>query len=260
MTSAPDATTPPASTPPRSRLPWLHNDDVAYIAPMGIFLLLTLLGGQVKSLYVASYVAKTILAGAAIVYFWKHYTRIRWDHWGLGVVVGIVGLVQWVGTEHLLLNYWPDYPKVTGTAWNPNDPADPSWPFRPFATNADGSLVHFPSLWVAWAFVILRWAGAALVVPFMEELFWRDYLWRTILAPANFKLAGIGEWAWVPFVGVALAFSTVHVQWITAIGWGLMIAGLLVWTKSLGACIVAHAVTNLLLGAYVLYTGEWFFW
>ena len=47
---------------------------------------------------------------------------------------------------------------------------------------------------------------------------------------------------------------------IPAIVWGLLIAVLLVRTRSLGACIVAHAVTNFLLGAYVLYTREWFFW
>jgi hypothetical protein len=52
----------------------------------------------------------------------------------------------------------------------------------------------------------------------------------------------------------------VHVQWLTAIVWGLMVALLLVRTRSLGACIIAHAVTNLLLGAYVLWTGDWSFW
>jgi hypothetical protein len=47
---------------------------------------------------------------------------------------------------------------------------------------------------------------------------------------------------------------------MTAIGWGLMIAALLVYTRSLGACIIAHGVTNLLLGGYVLYTKSWYFW
>jgi hypothetical protein len=39
-----------------------------------------------------------------------------------------------------------------------------------------------------------------------------------------------------------------------------MIGLLLVWTKSIGACICAHAATNFLLGAYVLYSGQWQFW
>jgi membrane protease YdiL (CAAX protease family) len=59
---------------------------------------------------------------------------------------------------------------------------------------------------------------------------------------------------------VTLAFAAVHIQWMTAIVWGSMIALLLVRTRSLGACIIAHAVTNLLLGVYVLYTHDWAFW
>ena len=39
-----------------------------------------------------------------------------------------------------------------------------------------------------------------------------------------------------------------------------MIGALLVYTKSLGACIIAHAVTNLLLALYVLKTHDWAFW
>jgi membrane protease YdiL (CAAX protease family) len=50
------------------------------------------------------------------------------------------------------------------------------------------------------------------------------------------------------------------VQIVTALVWGLMIGWLLVRTKSLGACIVMHGVTNFLLGAYVLYTHDWYFW
>jgi len=48
--------------------------------------------------------------------------------------------------------------------------------------------------------------------------------------------------------------------WLTAIGWGFMVGGLLAYTKSLGACIIAHATTNLLLGVYVLYSKQWSLW
>jgi hypothetical protein len=47
---------------------------------------------------------------------------------------------------------------------------------------------------------------------------------------------------------------------MTAIVWGLMVGGLLMLTRSLGACILMHAVTNFLLGWYVLKTGDWYFW
>ena len=77
----------------------------------------------------------------------------------------------------------------------------------------------------------------------------------------NFKLAAVGEWAWAPFLIVSIAFAAVHGNWwLTAIAWALMIAALLGCTKSLGACIIAHATTNLLLAVYVLYSRDWAFW
>jgi len=99
------------------------------------------------------------------------------------------------------------------------------------------------------------------VVPVMEELFWRDFLWRTIIAPNDFKLAHVGEWDWKAFALVAGFFATVHGNWwLTSIVWASMVGWLLVTTRSLGACIIAHGVTNLLLGVYVLWTKQWFFW
>jgi len=107
----------------------------------------------------------------------------------------------------------------------------------------------------------MRIIGACVVVPVMEELFWRDYGWRSILAPNDFKLARVGEWAWAPYLIIAGVFATVHGNWwLTAIVWALMIGALLVYTKSLGACIIAHATTNALLAAYVLWTKDWSFW
>jgi uncharacterized protein len=207
---------------------------------MGAFLLLTWVGGHWPSLYPLSYVAKTIVAAGLVFLFWNHYTKIRWNFWWLGIIVGILGVVQWVGMEQLILHYWPNYPRPSVEVYDPTD--------------------HFGSGEAMWAFILIRWAGAALVVPFMEELFWRDYLWRTIAAPNDFKLANVGEWDWRAVVFVSLLFATVHVQWMTAIGWGLMIAGLLIYTRSLGACIIAHGVTNFLLGGYVLLSKNWYFW
>ena len=99
-----------------------------------------------------------------------------------------------------------------------------------------------------------------LLVPFMEEFFWRDFLWRRIASPNDFRLAGVGEWDRNAFWLVPVFFATVHTQMLTAFVWGLMIGCLLLRTKSLGACIVMHGVTNFLLGAYVLATGDWYFW
>lgn len=215
---------------------------MAYILPMGVFLAFTWAGGQWPNLYPASYVAKTIVVAILLALLWRHYTRIAWSHAGLGVIVGVIGIVQWVGMEKLLLagGEWTSWTRMSAEPFEPTE--------------------FFTSTTVMWSFILFRWAGATLLVPVMEELFWRDFVWRTIIAPNDFKLAQVGEFDWKAFLIVPAIFAMVHVQWLTAIVWGLLIAWLLVRTKSLGACIIAHAVTNFLLGAYVLITREWYFW
>jgi hypothetical protein len=206
---------------------------------MAAFLIFTAIGAQWSRLYVASYVAKTVLTAMLLVALRRSFTRIRWDYWWLGALMGVVGIVQWVGMEKLLLHV--HYPHQQNTA-----------PFNPFES------ISSPA-W-RWAFIAVRWSAAALLVPVMEELFWRDFLWRSLVAPVDFKLAAVGEVDWKAILLVSLIFCSVHVQWATAFVWGLMIAGLLVTTRSLGACIIMHGVTNFLLGLYVLRTGDWYFW
>jgi uncharacterized protein len=223
----------------------------AYVLPMGVFLAFTFAGGQWKGFYPASYVAKTLIVAGLLVVCWRYYTRTRWTHLGLGFAVGVVGLVQWVGMEKLFM-------AVPWLAWTRMTADIRAEAFRPHE--------HFESAWTLWAFVATRWAGASLVVPLMEELFWRDFLWRSLASPNDYRLQRVGEYDPTAFWGVALAFATVHPQWLTAIVWALLVGWLLLRTGSIGACVVAHATTNFLLGAYVLVSwyafgrDEWFFW
>ncbi len=225
-----------------------RRDDVAYVLPMFAFLAFTWLGGSaavkahVPHAYPISYVTKTVVVAALLVFFRKQYTKVRWDYWWLGAVVGVIGIFQWAGMQLWLQQHVPFF-----------KPPGPEDVFNPFRDIADPQM--------RLAFLAVRVAGAVLLVPVMEELFWRDFLWRQVLAPNDFKLASVGEWGGAPFLGVAVAFAFVHGNWwLTSIVWALMIGGLLVYTKSLGACIVAHAVTNALLAAYVLRTHDWAFW
>ena len=238
--------------------PATRRDDLAYIAPMAAYLVFLWLGQQLPGFFTASYALRTVLVAGLIVYFWRHYTPVHWTHLGLGVLIGVVGVVQWVGMEKLLkLLFETAAAHHVSLGWVPGygaytRPPDPDAVFDPFARIATPA--------ARYAFIAVRLIGASIVVPVMEELFWRDYLWRTVYAPNDFKMARVGDWDAKTVVIVALLFSTVHIQWLTAIVWGLLIAWLLVRTRSLGACIVAHAVTNFLLGIYVLIYRDWALW
>lgn len=227
---------PIEDSPPVIRSRLRVREDIAYILPMGVFLVFIQIGSWWPSLFPLLYVVKTVVVAVLLVLLWPYYTKIRWNYWWLGILFGVIGVVQWVGMEKLLPNYPKPHPE----------------PFDPFAK------IHSSAARIA--FIAVRWAGASLVVPVMEELFWRDFAWRTIIAPNDFKLAAVGEVDLKAWLVVSLIFSAVHIQWITAIVWGLMIGGLLMFTQSLGACIIMHGVTNFLLGLYVLYSKDWAFW
>ncbi|MCA1247054.1 CAAX prenyl protease-related protein [Massilia sp. MS-15] len=105
----------------------------------------------------------------------------------------------------------------------------------------------------------LRIAGAVLVVPVMEELFWRSFLMRWVdspdfeaLAPARVGLKG--------FLVSVLLFGFEHHLWLAGIVAGAAYGLLYMRQRNLWGPVVAHALTNGLLGAWVLATGSWSFW
>jgi CAAX prenyl protease-like protein len=241
MSSAPTKTKPtPDYESPQPRRTFVR-DDLAYMLPMGTFLLFIAAAVHWPQWYAPLYAIKTLIVGVMLVLLWHHYTPIRWNYWWLGAICGAIGIVQWIALQLWLQHHF--------SFFRPSPDV-----FDPVKHFGDGTRLF-------WGFVGVRLLGAVAVVPVMEELFWRDWMWRTILAPNDFKLAKVGEWDWKAYLIVSGAFALVHGNWwLTAIVWGLSMGALLVWTRSLGACIVMHAVSNLLLGGYVLYTRDWSFW
>lgn len=112
---------------------------------------------------------------------------------------------------------------------------------------------------IDWPLALIRLAGAALVVPVMEELFWRSFLMRWIdrsdflaLAPAAASLRAV--------LISSLLFGFEHSLWLAGILAGLAYAWLYRASGNLWPAVLGHAVTNLALGLWVLQTGNWQFW
>ena len=93
----------------------------------------------------------------------------------------------------------------------------------------------------------------------MEEIFWRSFLIRYIIS-SDFEKIPIGRFTWSSFLISTVLFGLEHNLFLAGMMAGIAYNLLLYRTKSLAHCIFAHAVTNLLLGIYVLATGKWQFW
>jgi len=110
-----------------------------------------------------------------------------------------------------------------------------------------------------WALVAFRLAGAALVVPLMEELFWRSFLMRWI-ERQDFLSISAAEVGFRAILISSVLFGSEHSLWFAGILAGLAYAWLYRKYDNLWAPIAAHATTNLILGLWVLQTGAWQFW
>lgn len=112
------------------------------------------------------------------------------------------------------------------------------------------------SLW----FLALRTASCALLVPPVEELFWRGWLMRWLINP-DFQKISLGTYQAGAFWMVALMFAAEHgPYWEVGLATGIIYNWWMLRTRNLTDCIIAHAVTNGLLSAYVLATGQFQYW
>ncbi|UFS69098.1 CAAX prenyl protease-related protein [Geomonas sp. RF6] len=112
---------------------------------------------------------------------------------------------------------------------------------------------------IRFAMTAVRVAGAVLVVPVMEELFWRSFLLRYIVDP-DFESVPIGRFTWTSFAVSSLLFGLEHHLFVAGVTAGIIYNVLLYKTRSLAQCVLAHAVTNLALAGYVLLTHNWWLW
>jgi CAAX prenyl protease-like protein len=106
---------------------------------------------------------------------------------------------------------------------------------------------------------LFRIAGAVLVVPLMEELFWRSFLIRYII-DKNFDTVDIGTFTWASFLLTVVFFGLEHNFIYAGIMAGIFFNVVLYRTRSIAQCVLSHAVTNLALAIYVVSTGKWQFW
>jgi CAAX prenyl protease-like protein len=81
------------------------------------------------------------------------------------------------------------------------------------------------------------------------------------LISSNFDSIAPGAFMWLPALISSVAFGLMHGdRWIAGTAAGLLYAAALLWRGRIGDAVLAHATTNALLAAWVLFGGHWQFW
>ena len=208
-----------------------------YVIPFVVFLVFTQLASYLPSKAYLLYTAKTILVGYLLIRWRRHFKELfvpqRLSHALIALLSGFFLVYIWVAFDHVL-------PKL-GEGHG----------FDPFSFGLSN-----PS---ALTLAGVRLLGAVLVVPIMEELFWRSFLMRYLIHKDFLKIP-LGTYQAFSFWAVAVLFALEHFRIIPGFVAGLVYGGLVCWTKNIRPAILSHMATNLGLGVYVLLSKNWQFW
>lgn len=213
--------------------PWF-----AYVLPFVLFLFLTEPARFFPALSPYLYILKTLVAGSLLWSFRHKYAADFSSDLSFGEIItavfcGFLVLIIWILPEQ----YFFQLGKGPG--------------FDPYMLGGTQAS--------AIGLIGVRLIGSSVVVPVMEEVFWRSFLMRYLVDP-DFRSVPLGTFTWFSFMGVAVLFGLEHHRVVVGIIAGLLYGLLLVYQKNLKGVILAHATTNLGLGIYVVATGNWKFW
>ncbi len=195
--------------------------------------------------YPAVYTLKVVVLLGMIAWFWPGYRSFGPRVSPTAVIVGAVGVVIWVALVDL------ERTGLGGLSPSARLGMGARTAYNPLEQLADRPLE-------AWGFLAVRWVGLVLVVPLIEEFFLRGFLMRYFARPDWWQVPP-GQWDPAGVASVTGAAVAMHpAEILAALAWFSLISAMYLRTRNLWDCVVAHAVTNLLLGAYVLATGSWY--
>ena len=184
--------------------------------------------------------AQTVICGALLFRWWRFYEWRPPARVFFTVFLGVLALALWVSPlAYLVESFHPKSARVPG--------------FDPAFFGADG--------WPYGLNLGIRFVRLVVIVPLVEEIFWRGFLLRWLI-DSDFLKIPIGTFQWKSFGIVSLFFMLEHTppDWPAALLTGALFNIVAVRTRSLSSCVLAHAATNLLLGIYILATGRTGFW
>lgn len=218
-------------TPPQAPPQEEYHDLTAsaLLMPLLVLMASVMLTSALSSGFDWLYPLRPILTGAALWHYRKVYRQWDWSWSGSSFAIGFGVFAVWLWLE----------PASTNTAMQ-----------NALANMSSGA----ERTWLAFRIV-----GSVLLVPVAEELAFRGYLTRRLIA-TDFEGVRPDHFTWLSFIGSSLAFGLVHGRWLAGTLAGMAYAMAVYRRGRLADAIVAHMTTNGLIALYVIIWGEWSLW
>lgn len=198
--------------------------------------------------YPLVYTVKIVATIAAMALVWPGYREYPRRATWLGVAVGVVGAAAWIGLATWQHQWLPAVAEQSGIEWLKSTGQRSA--FNPLEQLRDQPMLAF-------GFLAIRLIGLVAIVPVIEEFFLRGFVMRFVMHE---------RWWDVPFgvvnrtavIAGTLVPALMHPQEaVAALVWFSAVTCLMTRTRSMWDCVLAHSIANLLMGIYVIVSGQW---
>jgi exosortase E/protease (VPEID-CTERM system) len=210
-----------------------ENPAASYLAPLLSIVAVTMITAAVTVGFDVYYPIRFLAAAGTLYYFRGAYAGMwRIPSWQ-SIAVGTAIFVVWMALEPVHLHDGASSPLAMG-------------------------LAQMPAAWaITW--LAFRVLGSVITVPIAEELAFRGFLIRRLVA-SNVTTVPPGRFTWASFLISSLLFGALHGRWLAGTLAGMAYALTYYRRGELVDAIAAHATTNALIAAFVLVTGSWSLW
>jgi exosortase E/protease (VPEID-CTERM system) len=203
----------------------------ALLAPLFVLMATAMITTAFSSGFDALYPLRVVVTAAALWYLRAAYIGLGWKWSWQAVAIGVTVFAAWMMLE-------PASDNIT--------------------TDVEIGLGGLPQ-WAAGVWIFFHVIGSVITVPLAEELAFRGYLIRKLIA-RDFETIPLGQFTWFSFLLSSVLFGLLHGRWVAGILAGMGFAFALYRRGRLGDAVAAHMTTNALIAAYVLVYQGWSLW
>lgn len=204
---------------------------VAMLVPLLVLMAAAMLTSAFSSGFDLLYPLRVVAVAATLFYFRHVYSGLGWTWSWQAPVIGIAVFILWILLE----------------------------------TNVDGNITVIPEGlaelpgWAAVVWLAFRVLGSVITVPLAEELAFRGFLLRKLIAK-DFENVPLGQFSWLSFLVSSVLFGLLHERWLAGILAGMAYALAVYRRGQLGDAVIAHMTTNALIALFVLTQAKWSLW